>query len=163
MKPFVLQNERIEWEWPDAAARVKRVLEGADKYLGEVDPMAVGQDDPLLVRLLQVGNDHGLSYKHQHFYVGSSYLPINGSVPWHEDQGIGLVLNWMVHSMDLEGYQDSLNHNRCHLLTRHGQLQIGVGDIFVFNGNVGHAWISNSKCMLVQTTVSASRRKLRES
>jgi hypothetical protein len=116
-----------------------------------------GNNDPLIAKLLDVGQEHGLAFKEQSCYTGSSYLPIRGSVPWHNDSGIGLLLNWLVMSANLEGYKDCMYHNDCHLLTRHGQLEIKVGDIFVFNGNIGHAWISNSQCMLVQSTVKAIR------
>lgn len=165
MKPQVLDNIQIDFQWPKIASAVmeeldsceSRIRRGGGAYLGEVDPQAVRNDDPLIAKLLDVGREHGLVFRQQGWYMCSSYLPIRGSVPWHDDSGIGLLLNWLVKSKDLVGYKDCLSHNDCHLLTRHGQLEITVGDIFVFNGNIGHAWVSNSQCMLVQTSVKAIR------
>ena len=162
MKPHVLKNIQIDFLWPEIASAVMEELDGGGTYLGEVDPQAVRNDDPLIAKLLDVGQEHGLVFKQQGWFTGSSYLPIRGSVPWHDDSGIGLLLNWLVKSKDLVGYKDCLSHNDCHLLTRHGQLEIKVGDIFVFNGNIGHAWVSNSQCMLVQTPVKAIRNTKRE-
>jgi hypothetical protein len=159
MKPFVLENIQIELQWPEIAVAVAQDIDDGTPYLGEVDPQGVSDSDPLIVKLLDIGKEYGLIFEKQNFYTGSSYLPLRGSVPWHNDDGIGLLLNWIVASKNLEGYTDSLSHNACHLLTRHGQLEIKAGDIFVFNGNAGHAWISNSQCMLVQTTVKATRSK----
>lgn len=157
MKPHVLKNIQIDSLWPEIAKAVKQNLDNEGKYLGEVDPLFTKKDDPLMAKLLDVGEQCGLVFRQQNRYTGSSYLPICGSVPWHDDSGIGLLLNWLVASRNLEGYKDCLSHNNCHLLTRHGELEIKAGDIFVFNGNIGHAWISNSQCMLVQTTVKATR------
>ena len=167
MKPQVLDNIQIDFQWPEIAAKVEKELDKDDVYLGEIKPQSARNDDPLIAKLLDVGKEHGLVYRKQNFYPGSSYvfypsssyLPIRGSVPWHDDDGIGLLLNWLVASRDLHGYKDNLDYNKCHLLTKHGQLRVQVGDIFVFNGNIGHAWVSNSQCVLVQTRVSASRKK----
>jgi hypothetical protein len=157
MKPHVLKNIQIDFQWPEIANAVREDLGNGRPYLGEIEPQAAGNNDPLIAKLLDVGQEHGLAFKEQSWYTGSSYLPIRGSVPWHNDSGIGLLLNWLVMSANLGGYKDCMYHNDCHLLTRHGQLEIKVGDIFVFNGNIGHAWISNSQCMLVQTTVKTMR------
>jgi len=159
MKPFVLENIQIELQWPEIAVAVAEEIDNGTPYLGEVDPQGASDNDPLITKLLDIGKEYGLILKKQSFYTGSSYTPVRGSVPWHNDNGIGLLLNWLVASKDLAGYKDCLSHNDCHLLTRHGQLEIKTGDIFVFNGNIGHAWISNSQCMLVQTTVKAIRLK----
>lgn len=162
MKPQVFQNIQIDLHWPEIAKAVKEDLDNGRTYLGEVDPQAARNDDPLIAKLLNVGEECGLVFKQPGWFTGSCYLPICGSVPWHDDSGIGLLLNWLVTSKNLEGYKDCLSHNDCHLLTRHGQLEIKVGDIFVFNGNIGHAWVSNSQCMLVQTPVKAIRNTKRE-
>ena len=73
-------------------------LDGGGDTSGRSSRKAAGNDDPLIAKLLDVGQEHGLVFRQQGWFTGSSYLPIRGSVPWHDDSGIGLLLNWLVKS-----------------------------------------------------------------
>ena len=59
MKPHVLKNIQIDFLWPEIASAVMEELDGGGTYLGEVDPQAVGNDDPLIAKLLDVGQEYG--------------------------------------------------------------------------------------------------------
>jgi hypothetical protein len=116
MKPHVLRNIQIDFQWPEIANAVREDLGNGKPYLGEIEPQAAGNNDPLIAKLLDVGQECGLTFKKQSWYTGNAYLPIRGSVPWHSDSGIGLLLNWLVMSADLEGYKDCLIGEECKLL-----------------------------------------------
>jgi hypothetical protein len=74
MKPHVLKNIQIDFQWPEIANAVREDLGNGGPYLGEVEPQAAGNNDPLIAKLLDVGQEHGLAFKEQSCYTGSSYL-----------------------------------------------------------------------------------------
>jgi hypothetical protein len=86
MKPHVLKNIQIDFQWPEIANAVREDLGSGKPYLGEIEPQAAGNNDPLIAKLLDVGQECGLTFKKQSWYTGRSYLPIRGSVPWHNEK-----------------------------------------------------------------------------
>jgi hypothetical protein len=75
-----------------------------------------------------------------------AFVPISGSAGWHTDPGLGTLLSWVVWATPAK--------NPPQLITSHGGLFVDKGDIFVFNANKGHAWISNTCCVMAQIPVS---------
>ena len=79
-------------------------------------------------------------------YASVNFLPVNGSVKWHTDAGIGLNVACLVSN-------DSSIHPLPELITNHGALEVSPGDVFVFNSDQGHAWLSHDVCVLASITV----------
>lgn len=71
----------------------------------------------------------------------------------HKDSGFGNVLSWLVKKQSI-GRQYADNDS-IQLITKSADpLELKVGDVFIFNANYDHAWISNMDCMLLQVAVS---------
>ena len=138
----------------------------ATKWLGEVEPIALSLDNPYMMALLNFGAKHGFKYRKTCIYTGPCLLPLDGTVLWHKDSGIGHLLCWV---LEVRGFGRSFDKSRHTpaLLSQTGgkveQLESLVpGAVFVFNGDVGHAWLSNESCCLAQVTVEPVRAKLRK-
>jgi hypothetical protein len=156
MKPFILGN-RQPFGPTVHLIKKARILSAHDIYLGGVDPCALPIGDPSTEPMFEEGKNYNYFYRDQDNYTGLSYLPLQGSVGWHTDFGIGLLLNWLVSEKQINGHKED-TYSCPQLITKHGALDLKVGDIFIFNGNLGHAWISNKKCLLLQSPVSARRK-----
>lgn len=123
-------------------------------FLGEVDPVLLEKDNSILLQLKQIALMHGLRMRTVKDYYSPCLLPLAGSVGMHQDDGLGLLLNWLLHIEDLSGYSDL---HPAQLAVRDHTLDLREGSVFVFNANANHAWISNSKCIIVQIGVSQIR------
>jgi hypothetical protein len=139
----------------------KKLTIRGSKWLGDVDPIALSSDNPFIKALLDFGASRGFKYKECRLYLGLCLLPLNGTVLWHDDNGIGHILCWVI---EVQKFGRSLIPSRDTpaLLSIHDRKveqldNLKVGDVFVFNGDYGHAWLSNESCVLVQVTVSAPR------
>lgn len=136
------------------------ILDRRSNWFGDVDPIGTSPREGFLKKLVDFGEEHGLRYRKQAYYTGPCYLPLRGSVGWHTDEGIGHLLNWVLYRED---YSESVNSLEppCLLCQSAGKMiqleRLKVGDVFIFNGNYGHAWISNESCVLAQVTVSVKR------
>lgn len=106
-------------------------------------------------------------------YGSGSILPIVGSIGWHTDHGLGSVMCWLLYSdfpshlcqhkgLSSDG-RSYLHSGKPELITSHGTLQISQGQFFVFNANSGHAWVSNTRCVLAQIPVSKLPPKIQSS
>ena len=136
------------------------------KWLGEVEPIALSLTNPYMMALLDFGAKYGFKYKETRLYTGPCLLPLDGTVLWHDDSGIGHLLCWVLEVRKF-GRSFDESRNTPALLSQTGreveQLESLVpGTVFVFNGDVGHAWLSNESCLLAQVTVSPIRGKLRQ-
>lgn len=96
-------------------------------------------------------------------YGPGSIIPIVGSIGWHTDPGLGSVMCWLLYSdfpshicqhNGMTSNSSYLRPGKPGLITSHGSLEISQGAIFVFNANNGHAWVSNTRCVLAQIPVS---------
>jgi len=79
----------------------------------------------------------------------AAYLAANGSIKTHTDKSSGLNVACLIAA---EKHWD-----KPELLTRHGALEIGLGDVFVFNADLPHAWLSNDFCVLASIQVKRRR------
>jgi|LakMenEpi03Aug12_release.lakeMendotaPanAssembly.Ray.scaffolds.fasta_scaffold117170_3 hypothetical protein len=95
-------------------------------------------------------------------YGSGSIIPIVGSIGLHNDPGLGNVLCWLLYS-DFPSHicqhkgmtsNGSYQRPKPELITSHGSLTVSQGEFFVFNANNGHAWVSNTRCVLAQIPVS---------
>jgi hypothetical protein len=87
------------------------------------------------------------------------FTTLKGSSSWHTDEGLGLLLNWMVY-YDRHSFQIASGLRFPTLITEDCSLnavEIGLGDVFVFNANRGHAWVSNWDCAFLQIPVQLSQ------
>jgi hypothetical protein len=83
-------------------------------------------------------------------YSSVSFLPVNGSIKWHTDSGLGINVACLVGN-------DSSIYPLPELITKHGALEVSLGDVFVFNTNLGHAWLSHDLCVLASIAVERKR------
>lgn len=77
---------------------------------------------------------------------------VDGSVPWHNDPGFGVVACWLVYSENSSCYD-------AQLITAHGALDLRENDLCIFNADQGHAWISDGACVMVMATVAPIKGK----
>jgi len=127
---------------------------------GDVDPLALPFDNKWISSLLRVGELNGLKYKKQSLYTGCCLLPLYLSTGYHDDAGLGLVLNWLIDVSSFHGHRTPFSPQ---IAVQGKSLDLRVGDVFVFNASLSHCWISNHHCMLVQVPVSRSRKKKEKS
>lgn len=117
---------------------------------------------PLVDKLLNYLKGFGYSYRQCKSYSDVSILNLSGSVLPHTDRGLGLIANWLFYQKDLDNFEDhgkSLKtyNDRSILVTKRKNLELSVGDVFIFNGDKEHAWMSNFHCTLIQVTVKKVR------
>jgi hypothetical protein len=145
----------------------KIVSSSSRRYFGDVDPVGLPTSNPYMKELLKFGAKHGLKYRPSRYYTGPCLLPIHGSVLWHDDAGIGYILNWVVEVNKISrSITENLSTPSLLSVFKREIIQIESlrpGDIFIFNGNVGHAWQSNESCLLAQVTVSVPRAMVKTS
>lgn len=126
--------------------------------LGEVAPFTTLLTEDKCFQLLnRRAEDEGFVYRDNcKFYGTRQIILVSGSVGEHRDEGLGLVLSWLIYQKPLKG-KTAANHS-CYLQTRNGEHAVTLGDIFLFNATHYHAWMSNFDCALAQITVSKSRK-----
>lgn len=81
-------------------------------------------------------------------YPSCSLTYVTKCIGWHDDPGHGMCASVLLYQNKRKG-----RDNFCQLLTRHGGLSLTVGDVFVFDANKGHAWLSNVDCLLAMMTI----------
>jgi len=104
-------------------------------------------DFPALARL---ANAAGYLPCKADLYASVNFLPCNGSIKWHTDPGSGVNVACLVN-------HDSSIYPLPELITKYGALEVNPGDVFVFNTNQGHAWLSHDLCVLASITVKRKR------
>lgn len=115
---------------------------------GDVD--ARGTDPKNLAMLVHVADRAGYSLATRlSVYPAAAYLAANGSIKTHTDKSSGLNVACLIAA---EKHWD-----KPELLTRHGALEIDLGDVFVFNADLPHAWLSNDFCVL--SSIQVKRRR----
>jgi len=115
--------------------------------LGEIDTIPL---DPCLTDL-DLFSDHlercGYRRRQCHRYATLSFTYVNGSARWHDDPGFGPVVCWLLYTENPLGCD-------AQLITRHGPLDMRVGDLCIFDANKPHAWLSNGICVMLMMTVA---------
>lgn len=161
MKPQILGQINPKLEVFDYNENLfGEILDRKFSWLGDVDPIGVAPTNEYLKKLMEFGREYGLEYRKQQWYTGPCFLPLRGSTGWHKDEGIGHLLCWILHQEHFHESMTPLEPSA--LLCQSGgkviQLErLRVGDVFIFNGNHSHAWISNEVCVLAQITVAVKR------
>lgn len=135
------------------------------RWLGEVEPIGLEIDNPYMQALLGFAAKFGFKYKPNDLYTGPCLLPLDGTVLWHDDGGIGHILNWVL-EVKAYGGNFATSRDTPALLSQYcGKVNqidsLDAGTVFVFNGDVGHAWLSNESCVLAQVTVSVPRGEIK--
>lgn len=125
-------------------------------WIGDVDPIGLYNDHPLIVKLLDIAGRNGFRYRKQVAYTGPCLLPLYGSIGVHDDPGLGYVLNWVIDIQDFFGLQCG---QAPQIVARDSFIEVKIGSLFVFNANRSHSWISNQACILAQIPVSRVKRK----
>jgi len=128
-------------------------------YLGDIEPRSLKLTDDLVKPLVDFSSGKGLEYKKVIRYATPCLLPLSGSILCHEDDGMGAVLSWMIDIRPIntvQGRDPSGDYVELFVSGMDRLLRIKSGDVFIFDSNVHHAWISNMNCMLVQLTVSSA-------
>jgi hypothetical protein len=153
MKPVIITRQTPN-NRKQIAEYIKHLKASA---LGEVEPKAVGIENEFIKELLRLGLTHAnLKHKPCRSYNSSSILLLNGSVGMHDDNGMGLLLNWVLKVNNLS--RSKWSSHGPELITKQECLEIREGDVFVFDANKDHAWLSNNMCLLAQVTVKKTRK-----
>jgi hypothetical protein len=131
----------------------KALIKAHKEHEGEIDSLVISPDlwDP--TEFAGYLAHHGYRRRESERYSSLTLTWVNGSAKWHTDPGFGLVVCWLLFDSDpgFDGAQ---------LVTRHGPLNMRMGDICVFDANQGHAWISNGVSVMLMVTVSRIRQRV---
>ena len=117
---------------------------------GEVDAITCAPDEwdfPLLIPAIRAV---GYEPAKRHLYNTYDFTIVQDSVAWHVDSYCHLSVIMPVEMDD--------PWTPAQLITKHGALDLRIGDIAVFNASLGHAWINNGYCMLATMTVKKRRK-----
>lgn len=100
--------------------------------------------------------------KIEDYYPDIVFLPVRGSSGWHKDYEPenALTLSWLIHCEPLISPGLDGNYSSPHptLIVKYPQdtvvREIMVGDVFVFDHQYHHVWVSNWQYVLVQMPLS---------
>lgn len=129
----------------------------SDISAGEIEPMTLAYDHEISRQLRLLAGNYGLKERCARGYTSRCLLPLALSSAWHTDRGLGHVLCWIICNEDITSI---LELTPAQLITRNAVLDLRVGDVFIFNADVGHAWLSNSAYLMAQMTVSPIKKTL---
>ncbi len=151
-----MKAELLGWINPKLAGiPAKKLLEIERRsWLGDVEPLDLETPSDCYQALLKHALQHDLKPSPVPHYNDKCILPLAGSVGWHHDDGMGLLLSWLIHESQLSRKEHASDKQ---LIYPGGAIDVRVGDVFLFNANKGHAWYSNSRCTLAQMTVTKTR------
>jgi len=142
MKPLMLAKPAITAPpWSHCVELCKEL------DLGEIDSISLDHRltpfDPFFDHLERCG------YRRRqcHRYATLSLTYVNGSARWHNDPSLGPVVCWLLYTGNPLGID-------AQLITRHGPLDMRVGDLCIFDANKPHAWLSNGICVMLMMTVA---------
>lgn len=131
------------------ARKFKVIAKTMQEWLGEVEEHEPEDETTSLLKTF--AERHQLAYrKAEKFFVSDSLFSCRGSVSYHSDKGLGLVLTWIVHECELKHHETSRTSQ---LVTRDGCIDVGLGDVFLFNADAGHCWVSNRATVFAQIAV----------
>lgn len=82
-------------------------------------------------------------------YSSYEFAVITGSVSTHIDKGYGLVAGALLYATTSK----KSDSDTIELVTTHGGLPLCVNDVFVFDANKWHGWISDVTCLLAMMTI----------
>jgi hypothetical protein len=142
MKPRLIgkidsfQHPQCNWEEITEVGQVESCRASLEKW-----------DFPALVTL---ANAAGYVPCQAGRYSSVCFLSVNGSIKWHTDSGLGVNVACLFGN-------DSSIYPLPELITKHGALEVSLGDVFVFNANLGHSWLSHNVCVLASIAVKRKR------
>lgn len=155
MKPFIIES------FGDGPTPFSswQLSSGLDSFplLGDVSTLSASPSDwgfPALIARLEETCFRPIKRRN---YDSFDVTFINESVGMHVDDGCGplaATLVWASGGSDLE---HRIVHNRFELITKHGFLPLRLGDMFIFNASLPHAWIAYEACALACMTVKRCR------
>lgn len=127
--------------------------------LGEVSPFAPMEPESELCRSLAVvAEENGFFPRKVRLYGSRDIIAVRGSIDYHTDDGLGFCCSLLAWADPLAN--DGIAYGRAASLAGPSRsIDVEVGDVFVFDGNRPHAWISNCNCILAQLTVGKRREK----
>lgn len=115
--------------------------------LGEVDNLTLHPGGAGLDRFFDHVKKCGYKQRDCRRYSPLTFTYVNGSARWHDDPGFGPVVCWLLYTENPLGID-------AQLITRHGPLDMRVGDLCIFDANKPHAWLSNGICVMLMMTVA---------
>ena len=155
MKPIIIESFGAQRPWSTPRGKLDDFARFA--HLGDIEAHATSPhqwDFPLLIEALKPTCYVPRKTRH---YPAFDFTFVNQSVNWHRDEGCGILVATLVAQGDGEAEKRGCIGERQALITRHGELPIRLGDMFVFNASLGHAWISYEACALACMTVKRKR------
>lgn len=157
MKPVIVANHS-EFT-PELHSILSECSKSCVTAMGEVLPMFYLEDNSeLLQGLHRFADSCGLQPLgcKSRSWQPNLVIACGGSIATHQDNGLGALLSWLVYA---EPMIDPPPVDSClELITAGGDLYLRSGDVFVFNANHRHAWLSNAACLFAQVQVRKTKR-----
>lgn len=96
--------------------------------------------------------------KIEDYYNDIVFLPVRGSSGWHKDYEPenALTLNWLIHCEPLLSFNSDSDYSSPPplLIVKSPQEttvnEVRMGNVFMFNHQYHHVWVSNWECVLLQ-------------
>lgn len=159
MKPFIIESfgngptPLSSWQLPPS------FTSASDDFtlLGDISTLSVSPsewDFPALIARLKETCFCPTKRRH---YSPFDFTVVNQSVGMHVDDGCGPLVATLVWASGGSDLERRIVHNRFELITKHGPLPLRLGDMFIFNANLPHAWIAYEACALACMTVKRCR------
>jgi hypothetical protein len=134
--------------------------------LGEVDVCQPFDDPRLIAQLERLCKQNGFAFNKQHPgpYGARDSVFGAGSVGFHDDTGLGYTVSVLLACAPLSrglkdsGFLGDRGSADCIFISGTSVLYVSIGDVFIFNGNIEHAWMSNGKWLLLSQSVRKLRR-----
>ena len=130
--------------------------------LGSVDVEHMCEGDPILAQMAAVCSQNGFALNDMHPgpYAVRDYTYGAGSVGPHTDKHMGPTLGVLVATKSLcRGLVEQMPSGFCYLTTKSGNLEVRLGDVFIFNADNEHSWISNFRWVLGIHSVRKLRKR----
>jgi hypothetical protein len=151
-----------------APATLKKYKQGAlgpvdlaSTNLGEIASESIAEvlSDPLTTLLQQSG--YGLRYNPQ--WEEPTLNAVKGSLPFHCDNGLGLIAFWLLHKQPLKKMPETVTAQFCvedpWLLTARQSQGVRIGDVVIFDANKPHAWMCNGGVYAISQTIYRIRKR----
>lgn len=136
-----------------------RPMDLGDINVAESDTKALGS-------LRQVCEDFGFAVimdRGRSAYALDDCVFGAGSIGPHDDKSMGLTACALLSTVNLsrslvaDDFHDNYESGKCVLFANGQHMHINMGDVFVFNADVKHAWMSNCKWLLQSQAIRRPR------
>lgn len=161
MKPEKLGNFKPEDLGETAYREIDKALDyfknSSRMRLGSIIDIRIPADSSIVTKMV---NHSGCELNYSGDGDPSDFpavIAVKGSVGLHDDIGLGKVLSWILHLSPLSGHQAYKEEKPSLIAESNGSMfvleDLDEGDLFVFDADQKHGWISNFECVLAQVPI----------